>query len=63
MRISVIIPTLNESGHIESALMSLEALRQQGHEVIVVDGGSQDETVELARCKADKVANIYYCVW
>jgi len=55
MRISVIIPTLNESGHIDSTLMYLEAVRQQGHEVIVVDGGSQDETVELARRRADKV--------
>lgn len=55
MHISIIIPTLNESGHIESTLVCLEPLRQQGHEVIVVDGGSQDETVELARCKADKV--------
>lgn len=55
MRISIIIPTLNESGHIESTLTCLEALRQQGHEVIVVDGGSRDETVELARRRADKV--------
>jgi rSAM/selenodomain-associated transferase 2 len=45
--ISIIIPTLNE----ERALPALlDAIRQQGaeHEVIVVDGGSQDRTLEVA---------------
>lgn len=55
MRISIIIPALNESEHIESTLAHLEPLRQQGHEVIVVDGGSQDKTLEMARMRADKV--------
>ena len=55
MRISIIIPTLNESEHIESTLICLQPFRQQGHEVIVTDGGSQDTTVELARLGADKV--------
>jgi rSAM/selenodomain-associated transferase 2 len=55
MRISIIIPTLNESEHIESTLVCLGPLREQGHEVIVVDGGSQDKTIELARHRVDKV--------
>ena len=55
MRISIIIPALNESEHIELTLAYLEPLRQQGHEVIVVDGGSQDKTLEMARLRADKV--------
>ena len=55
MRISIIIPTLNEAEHIESTLMCLEPFRQDGHEVIVVDGGSQDATVHLAKDKADSV--------
>jgi len=55
MRISIIIPVLNEAEHIDSTLTCLEPLRQQDHEVIVVDGGSQDETVELASRRADKV--------
>jgi rSAM/selenodomain-associated transferase 2 len=55
MCISIIIPTLNESEHIESTLTCLQPFRQQGHEVIVIDGGSKDTTVELARLGADKV--------
>ena len=46
--ISIIIPTLNEE---RSLPPLLDAIRQQGaeHEVIVVDGGSQDRTLEIAR--------------
>lgn len=55
MRISIIIPCLNEAEHIESTLTCLEAVRRQNHEVIVVDGGSQDATVALASGRADMV--------
>ena len=46
--ISIIIPTLNEECSLPSLL---EASRQQAveHEVIVVDGGSRDRTLEVAR--------------
>jgi len=46
--ISIIIPTLNEE---RSLPPLLDAIRQQraAHEVIVVDGGSQDRTPEVAR--------------
>jgi len=45
--ISIIIPTLNEERSL-SALLA--AIRQQeaAHEVIVVDGGSRDRTLEIA---------------
>ena len=55
IRISVIIPTLNESDNIVATLDRLKPFRQEGHEVIVVDGGSTDETVKLAESRADKV--------
>jgi rSAM/selenodomain-associated transferase 2 len=45
--ISVIIPTLNEAARIESAVT--RAWQAGAHEVIVVDGGSQDATSILAR--------------
>jgi rSAM/selenodomain-associated transferase 2 len=49
------MPTLNESAGIACALQALAPLRQQGHEVIVVDGGSHDDTARLARAGADAV--------
>ena len=57
IRISVIIPTLNESDSIESTLERLKPFRMDDHEVIVVDGGSQDETIKLATFGADKIIN------
>lgn len=57
MRLSIIIPTLNESDAISEALESLQALRSQGHEVIVVDGGSCDNTVALSRGCSDRTIN------
>lgn len=38
-----------------AALQSLEPLRQRGAELIVVDGGSRDRTIEIARPLADRV--------
>ena len=49
MKCSIIIPTLNEASNIVTSLTPLQSLREQGHEVIVVDGGSEDNTVMLAR--------------
>ena len=47
MSVSVIIPTLNEAACLAETLTSLRDLRP--HEIIVVDGGSQDATCEIAR--------------
>ena len=57
-RLSVIVPTLNEAERIEPLLSGLSALRRQGHEVIVVDGGSSDDTAQLAEGKADHVMTV-----
>lgn len=52
-RISVIIPALDEEMSIARAIRSC---REAGPcEVIVVDGGSRDRTVEIARGRADAV--------
>lgn len=51
--LSVIIPTLNEGEKISETLKALEAA--ENIEVIVVDGGSTDKTVELARLNGVKV--------
>lgn len=53
--ISVIIPALNEAECIAATLIPLQPWRDAGHEIIVVDGGSTDETVSLARPLADQL--------
>lgn len=53
--LSVIIPVWREAGAIESTLSGLQALRALGHEIIVVDGGSDDGTAALAEPLCDRV--------
>lgn len=48
-RISVIIPTLNEADAIPFAINRLQGLADVDLEIIVADGGSEDNTAELAR--------------
>lgn len=55
MKLSIILPVLNEARVIEKTLRSLQPLRKEGHEVIVVDGGSSDNTMTLSKPYADKV--------
>ena len=54
MKLSIVMPVLNEAAAIEAALDALAPYRARGAEVIVVDGGSSDGTAELARPLADK---------
>lgn len=54
-RLSVVVPALNEEAAIIDALTPLQQWRREGHEVIVVDGGSDDATVERARPFVDRV--------
>jgi rSAM/selenodomain-associated transferase 2 len=54
-RISIIVPCLNEAAEIGATLDALAPLRARGHEIIVVDGGSHDDTVALAHARADRV--------
>lgn len=55
MKVSIVIPVLNEAARIGAALSSLAPYRGQGHEVIVVDGGSSDDTAAIAEQYADSV--------
>ncbi len=50
MRISIIVPVLNEIGTLPALLERLRLLAQHGCEVILVDGGSDDGSPGLARC-------------
>jgi rSAM/selenodomain-associated transferase 2 len=55
VKLSIVIPTLDEAEGIEAHLAALKHLRARGAEVVVVDGGSRDGTPERARPLADKV--------
>jgi rSAM/selenodomain-associated transferase 2 len=55
VKISIIIPVRNEAESIGRLLCMLQSYRDHGHEVIVVDGGSDDDTVVIAKSLADSV--------
>jgi glycosyltransferase involved in cell wall biosynthesis len=48
-KFSIIVPTLNEEAYLPKLLKSLRLQTFQDFEVIVVDGGSKDGTVQKAR--------------
>jgi len=47
-RVSIVIPTLNEAECLGRTLRQLSILNPPAWEVLVVDGGSEDETVTIA---------------
>lgn len=52
---SVIIPALNEADYIGATLERLQPARARGHEVILVDGGSADDTCGIASGGVDHI--------
>ncbi len=55
MQLSIIIPALNEADEIVATLSALQNMRSAGAEVILVDGGSSDTTLQLAAPLVDRV--------
>jgi rSAM/selenodomain-associated transferase 2 len=55
MTISVIIPTLNEEKVLASTLVHTSSLHLD--EIVIVDGGSTDRTVPMARAFCERVPN------
>ncbi len=53
MKLCIVVPVLNEAPSIVPNLQALGPLRQRGARVVVVDGGSHDNTLALARAHAD----------
>ncbi|HEY6580022.1 MAG TPA: glycosyltransferase [Rubrobacter sp.] len=50
MRLSAVIPALNEERHLGGLLSDIERQTRSPDEVIVVDAGSSDATVRIAEC-------------
>lgn len=53
--VSIVVPVLNEAEGIQATLKMLQPMRRRGAEVIVVDGGSHDDTALLCQALADNV--------
>ncbi|WP_296358679.1 TIGR04283 family arsenosugar biosynthesis glycosyltransferase [Ramlibacter sp.] len=51
--LAIVIPVLDEAATLAQRLLALEPLRQRGASVVVVDGGSADDTLAIARKHAD----------
>jgi glycosyltransferase involved in cell wall biosynthesis len=55
MRLSIIIPVLDEGERISPVLESFAETRERGTELVIVDGGSRDATIQRARLRSDIV--------
>lgn len=53
--VSIIMPVLNEATNLESLLQRLSPMREMGVEIIMVDGGSHDGTVDMASPYVDEI--------
>lgn len=49
----IVVPVLNEAQSLASRLLDLQKFRQRGAHLVVVDGGSDDDTLAIARAHAD----------
>lgn len=58
-RVSIILPCLNEEANLERALGAVLAqdIPREDYEVVVVDGGSSDRSVEIARSAGVRVVS------
>lgn len=54
-QLTIIVPVLNEAAGVVATLQALQAMRSRGAEIVIVDGGSTDGTLDLARPLADQV--------
>jgi glycosyltransferase involved in cell wall biosynthesis len=55
MHLSIIIPVVDEGERIAAVLESFTDARRRGTELVVVDGGSRDATIQRARLRSDIV--------
>ncbi len=53
-KISIIIPTINEASNLPLLLSDLSTIQKEG-EIIIVDSGSEDKTIDVAKIYGAKV--------
>ena len=53
-KISIIIPTINEANNLPLLLADLSIIQKKG-EIIIVDGGSKDKTIDVANIYGAKI--------
>jgi len=54
LKISIIIPTINEASNLPLLLSDLSSIQKEG-EIIIVDSGSEDKTIDVANIYGAKV--------
>jgi rSAM/selenodomain-associated transferase 2 len=59
--ISIVIPTLNEAGCLGRTLRQLSLLDPPAWEILVVDGGSEDQTIAIAESAGARVITSKGC--
>jgi rSAM/selenodomain-associated transferase 2 len=57
VQLAIIVPVRNEAPGIAKSLAALQPLRMRGHFVLVVDGGSTDNTADIATPLCDALLN------
>jgi tetratricopeptide (TPR) repeat protein len=57
-KISIVVPTYNQGGFIEDALLSLLNQDYPHIEIIVIDGSSDDDTMSIVRRYKDRLAHV-----
>jgi len=57
-KVSIVIRTLNEGNHIGDLLSSIKKQTYNNHEIILVDSGSFDSTIDHAKAYCDKIVTI-----
>ncbi|MCU0956678.1 MAG: TIGR04283 family arsenosugar biosynthesis glycosyltransferase [Hydrogenophaga sp.] len=55
MKLAIVVPVLDEADQVSSRLQALAPYRADGVHVVVVDGGSRDDTVQRATPLVDQV--------
>src|ERR1700756_2222835 len=59
LRVSLVIPVRDEAATISDLLTSIRSQTLQANEIVFVDGGSQDHTLEILRESAQKDSTLH----